>query len=347
MNETDEFYMDIALKEAKKGLGFTSPNPLVGALIVKEGKILSKGYHHKFGMAHAEIDAMSKLSTNDLEGSTMYVTLEPCCHYGKTPPCTEAIIKNKLKKVVIAIEDVDPRVKGKSIKILQNAGIEVEVGIRREAAYGINSIFFFYKRNNRPYIVLKAALTLDGKIATHNYNSKWISNEKSRQFVHHLRSKLKAIAIGKNTILNDKPRLNCRLDGFENKPIDKIVFSHSNDESLFDSFARNEGKNFIINDNIISNKEEFYKFCDVNYIDSVLIEGGSKVYSWFIDNNLIDRFLLFFRPSFLGKDGIPLYTHEGINTIEELKKYNIVSTKQIDDNILIDLSKGEPLCLQG
>ncbi|OHD16266.1 MAG: riboflavin biosynthesis protein RibD [Spirochaetes bacterium GWD1_27_9] len=345
MLSKDSFYMQLAIDEAKKGLGFTSPNPLVGAVIVKNDKILAKGYHKQLGTDHAEINAIKKVSPDDLKDSTMYVTLEPCCHYGRTPPCTEAIIKSGIKRVVIASLDVDERVSGKGLEALNNVGIETKVGVLEEETKKLNSIYFFTKKNKRPYIVLKAAITLDGKIATHKNDSKWLSSESCRYLVHKLRLKIKAIAVGRNTVINDKPKLNCRLPDFENKPIDKLVFSNHNDTSLFNSFAPNPGRNFIIDKKITASKDSFINFCNENEIDSVLVEGGGEIYTWFLENNLCDKVYLFYKLSFMGKDGVPIFNGKGIELIEEMQDFAMDNIQKIDNNILIELSRGESLCL--
>lgn len=347
MQNNDECYMSIALEEARKGLGFTSPNPMVGAVIVKNGKIVSTGYHKRVGLSHAEIDAINNApDKNELCGSTMYVNLEPCCHYGRTPPCVDSIIKHKIKSVIIGNTDIDQRVAGKGIAILNNAGIHTKLGILSEKDKELNSIYYFYKKNNRPYVVLKAALTLDGKIATGEGDSKWISNDNCRAMVAALRGRLKAIAIGKNSILRDNPRLNCRYEKLEQKPVDKLVFSNSSDEKIFAGFAPNDGRNFIINDGISKNGNSLFEFCQANEIDSILVEGGSEVYSWFLSNDLVDRVILFYKPSFLGNDGLSVIGDNKVKTIGQLKEFDIISTRIIDNNFMIDMTKGEPLCLQ-
>jgi diaminohydroxyphosphoribosylaminopyrimidine deaminase / 5-amino-6-(5-phosphoribosylamino)uracil reductase len=339
----DSYFMNLALKEAEKGFGFTSPNPMVGAVIVKNDKILAKGYHHKVGLDHAEVDAIKKIRNSaDLKNSTIYVNLEPCSHTGRTPPCTDKIIASGIKNLVIANKDIDTRVHG--LKILKKAGVNIKTGILEKDAIDLNSIYFYWKKNKKPYIVLKAALTLDGKIASYNGDSKWISNESSREIVHKLRLRLKAIAVGKNTILHDKPKLNCRIKGFEEKPVDKLVFS--NEKISTKSFVKNSGKIHFINKKISASKEIFLKYSVENEIDSILIEGGSGIYSWFLENNLVDRIFLFYKPAFLGKDGINIFNKTGINSIKKLQEFEINDIKTIDNNFLIDMSKGKALCLQ-
>lgn len=211
--DADNKFMKIALNEAKKGLGFTSPNPMVGAVIVKDGKVISKGYHHACGMPHAERDALANVRNNvSTENSTIYVTLEPCCHYGKTPPCTEAIIDAKISRVVCAMSDPNPKVSGKGLEILRKNGIDVEVGLLEDEARRLNEFFLTKQTKERPFVALKIAQTLDGKTASHSGKSKWITGEKARNHGHFLRHKYMGILAGINTVISDDPTLNCRFD---------------------------------------------------------------------------------------------------------------------------------------
>lgn len=343
----DEYYMNLALKEAAKGMGYTSPNPMVGAVIVKEGRILAAGYHKRYGLDHAEVDAIKKCSPSELTGAVMYVTLEPCCHYGNTPPCTEAIIKAGIKKVVIAALDEDPRVKDKAVQILKQQGIEVKSGILADESRSLNSIYFFNKKHKRPYIVLKAAMTLDGKIAAATGHSKWISNEKARKIAHALRLRLKGICIGRKSIINDAPRLNCRLKGFEDKPTDKLIFSSSEDPALCASFGENGGKSFFISPELTKDPAVFLDFCKKQQFDSLLLEGGSGVYSWFLNNNLVDHLFLFYKPAFLGNDGIAVYNRTGITEIGQLAEFKTAGCRTLDNNIMVEMVKDEQLDLLG
>lgn len=205
-----------AMVLAEKGKGFVSPNPLVGALIVKDGKIVAEGYHQKYGEAHAEINAINDAKDKDIDinGSEMYVTLEPCSHYGKTPPCVEAIVESGIKKVYVGIQDPNPAVAGRGIKYLEDNGVAVESGFMEEELKIQNEVFFKYITEKIPFCVMKTAMSLDGKISTYTGDSKWISNEKSRKYVHKLRHELTAIMVGVNTIIKDDPLLNTRLEDF-------------------------------------------------------------------------------------------------------------------------------------
>ncbi|MCI8307765.1 MAG: bifunctional diaminohydroxyphosphoribosylaminopyrimidine deaminase/5-amino-6-(5-phosphoribosylamino)uracil reductase RibD [Lachnospiraceae bacterium] len=213
--DTDREYMKRAICLALGGRGFTNPNPLVGAVIVKDGRVIGEGYHEKYGGLHAERNAIKSL-TEPAEGATIYVTLEPCCHYGKTPPCTEAIIENKIAHVVIGSRDPNPKVAGKGVKALRDAGIKVTQDYMRQECDRLNPVFFHYISTNTPYVVMKYAMTADGKIATKTGKSKWITCEESREYVQQLRSRYMGIMAGIGTVLADDPMLNVRVQGKRN-----------------------------------------------------------------------------------------------------------------------------------
>ena len=212
---TPEEYMQIAIEEAKKGSGFTSPNPLVGAVLVKDGKIVGKDYHHKYGEFHAERNAILNCK-EDLAGASLYVTLEPCCHYGKTPPCTQIIIERGIEKVYIGSYDPNPKVNGGGIKQLKDAGIEVVTEVLKEECDALNPVFFHYIEKKEPYVVLKYAMTADGKIATRTGASKWITGEAARKRVQYSRKIYSGIMVGIGTVLADDPMLTCRLENAKN-----------------------------------------------------------------------------------------------------------------------------------
>ncbi|MBD5543554.1 MAG: bifunctional diaminohydroxyphosphoribosylaminopyrimidine deaminase/5-amino-6-(5-phosphoribosylamino)uracil reductase RibD [Lachnospiraceae bacterium] len=205
-----EEYMRLAIKEAIKGMGYTNPNPMVGAIIVKDGRIIGKGYHEKYGQLHAERNAIASC-TESPEGAAIYVTLEPCCHYGKTPPCTEAIIENKISTVIIGSSDPNPLVAGNGIKQLQEHGIQVIPDVLKAECDAINEVFFHYIRTKTPYVVMKYAMTADGKIAAYTGESKWITGEKAREHVQHSRHRYAGIMVGIGTVMADDPMLDCRL----------------------------------------------------------------------------------------------------------------------------------------
>lgn len=222
--ENHQKYMDLAIDLAQKGRGQVNPNPLVGAVIVKDDVIIGRGYHEKYGGPHAERQALAAC-TQSAAGATLYVTLEPCCHHGKTPPCTEAIIDNKISRVVIGSTDPNPLVSGKGIEILRQQGITVITGVREEACQELNTVFFHYIKTKTPYVLMKYAMTLDGKIATHTGKSKWITGAEARQAVHQTRSEVAGIMVGVNTVLQDDPLLTCRIEDGKN-PSRIICDSH-------------------------------------------------------------------------------------------------------------------------
>lgn len=221
---SDEAYMDLALKLAERGRGWASPNPMVGAVIVKEGRILGQGYHARCGDLHAERAALAAC-TEDPRGATLYVTLEPCCHHGRQPPCTEAILAAGIRRVVVGSGDPNPKVAGKGLAMLRAAGVEVREHVAEAACTRLNQVFFHYIRTGLPYVVLKYAMSLDGKIASYTGASQWITGEEARQHVHKLRGTYRAILVGVGTVLADDPLLTCRIEGGRD-PLRVICDSH-------------------------------------------------------------------------------------------------------------------------
>lgn len=224
MTEQDHIYMRRAIQLARQGQGWCHPNPMVGAVIVRDGRIIGEGYHQKCGELHAERNAFASL-TECAQDATLYVTLEPCCHYGKTPPCTEAIIQHGIARVVVGSRDPNPRVNGGGVRILREAGIQVDTDFLREECDALNPVFFHYIQKHTPYVIQKYAMTLDGKIATQTGASKWITGPASRAEVQSLRHACMAIMVGIGTVLADDPLLTCRIPGGRN-PIRIIADSH-------------------------------------------------------------------------------------------------------------------------
>ena len=220
----DQEYMRLALELAERGRGWTSPNPMVGAVIVKNGRIIGRGYHHRCGEAHAERDALARCS-EDPAGGTLYVTLEPCCHQGRQPPCTQAILEAGIRRVVVGSGDPNPLVAGRGIAQLRQAGVEVTEHVLEEACTALNFIFFHYIRTRRPYTALKYAMTLDGKTAAYTGASRWITGEEARAHVHSLRHQYRGIMVGVGTVLADDPLLTCRLPGGRS-PVRVICDTH-------------------------------------------------------------------------------------------------------------------------
>lgn len=358
----DPKYMKRALDLAKKGIGYTKPNPLVGAVIVKDNRIIGEGYHEFFGGAHAEINAFSNAS-EDVAGATMYVTLEPCSHFGKTPPCANAIVNKKIAEVVIAMEDPNPLVAGNGIRILRENGIKVVTGVLEDEAKKQNEIFIKYISTKRPFIILKTAMTIDGKIATVIGESKWITNEQSRQHVHEIRHRVSGIMVGIGTILADNPELTTRLKGIEGQdptriivdttariPLDAkvlnltsksrtIIVTTENAPKQKLKYIKEKGADIIVTP-IKNNK------VDLSYlmqqlgeieIDSVLIEGGAALNFSALEEGIVDKVITFIAPKLIG--GCTAKTPvggEGINHMKDaIDLYNI-QISRFDEDIMIE-----------
>ena len=212
---TDSEYMRLALQLAEQGCGYVSPNPMVGAVLVKDGRIIGQGYHERYGSLHAERNALASC-TESPEGATLYVTLEPCCHFGKTPPCTEAILQSRIRKVVVGSHDPNPLVAGKGIEQLRKLGVEVVEGVLKEECDKLNKVFFHFIQTGTPYVVLKYAMTMDGKTAAYTGASQWITGEAARRRVHQDRHRYRAVMTGIGTVLADDPLLTCRIEGGRN-----------------------------------------------------------------------------------------------------------------------------------
>ncbi|MEA3500698.1 MAG: bifunctional diaminohydroxyphosphoribosylaminopyrimidine deaminase/5-amino-6-(5-phosphoribosylamino)uracil reductase RibD [Candidatus Marinimicrobia bacterium] len=353
MNDENK-YMKKAIELAKRGIGGVSPNPAVGAVIVKDDKIIGEGFHNYFGGKHAEVEAIEN-ATESVIDSTMFVTLEPCNHYGKTPPCTEQIIKEKIKKVIIAMKDPNPQMSGESIKILQENRIEVKIGILESDARKINQPYTKATKFKLPYIILKSALSLDGFIADSNGDSKWISNAKSRKLVHKWRADYDAVMVGIGTVLKDDPMLNVREVSGKNPT--RIIYDSS--ASLIDKLqitkTANEIKTIVITNKILSQK--YKKMCEVNEIEilemknsdgkelqrilkilakkniqSIMVEGGGKLQSLLIENDLVDRIDLFYSSKVFG-NGVPMMKFKK-NKVKNSEIFKKINWEIIDDNVL-------------
>lgn len=356
-------FMKKALSLAKKGQGHTSPNPMVGAVLVKNGKIIGKGYHKKAGLPHAEIEAFNdaKLKKNFINGSTLYVTLEPCCHTGKrTPPCTDAIIWEKVKKVFVSTLDPNPQVSGNGIKILKDKGIDVHVGLLQDKSEKMNEYFNKYIVDKIPFVVLKMAATLDGKIASRTGNSKWIGSEQQRRLAHIQRAEVDAVLVGINTVIKDDSRLNVRINKknitqpvpvvldtklrispgakiFEaNESV--VIATASSDESKIRSLEK-KGASVI---KIRKNKDGMVSFPSLLRvlgkmgISSILIEGGSTVSASAIKSGIVDKILFFYSPRLIGGDGISMIGPLGKNTVKNAINLRDVSYKKFNDEIMVE-----------
>ncbi len=347
MKKIHEKYIKRCITLAKRAGGDTLPNPLVGCVIVKNDKIIGEGFHKKFGFPHAEVEAI-KSANEPVEDSTLYVNLEPCSHYGKTPPCADLIISKKIKKVIIGMKDPNPLVAGKGIKKLKNAGIEVITGILEDKCRELNEVFIKNIRK-KTFISLKLAATLDGKIAEPSGYSKWITNKKSRDYVHKIRFFCDGILVGAETIRKDNPNLNVRKNNKVIKELKKIVLTNSfNLDESFNIFKKADNLYFLTQSNKIPKK--FFKYNIIKYknfkeipdllyknnIYNILVEGGSKISYFFIKANIIDKFYFFYSNKVMGgKDSISMINGSDFFSLKEPYTIDIKYLKKLDNNFLI------------
>ncbi|MBE0427000.1 MAG: bifunctional diaminohydroxyphosphoribosylaminopyrimidine deaminase/5-amino-6-(5-phosphoribosylamino)uracil reductase RibD [Nitrospirae bacterium] len=350
----DEFYIKRTLKLASKAQGLTSPNPVVGAVIVRNGKIISEAFHIKPGTAHAEALAIEKAG-NRAKGSTLYVNLEPCCHTEKrTPPCTKSIINAGIKKVVIAMSDPNAKVSGKGIMELRDAGISVKSGVLEDEAKRLNEFYTKYITSRKPFVILKIAMTLDGKIATPEGESKWITGEKARKIVHRLRSKVDAILTAIGTVKADDPLLTSRIKG--GKDPKRIVIDPELDIPLEAKILRTPPETIIVTKNVNSKADylekagirliHFKEKLDLNWlleklgemeITSVLIEGGSSINSHALEDGIVDKVMFFIAPVIIGgRESFPAVGGKTYKRLNEAHRIKDISIKRIGKDILIE-----------
>ena len=353
--------MRIALSQATRGLGKVNPNPLVGAVIVNGNSMIGSGYHEYFGGPHAEINAIRD-SKGSVEGATIYVTLEPCSHFGKTPPCADALIEAKIKKVVVAMTDPNPWIAGRGIERLKENGIEVIVGLLEKEAQELNRVFIKYIQTKLPYVVLKSAMSLDGKIATTSGHSQWISCPESRQYVHSLRNELKGILVGVNTVITDDPELTTRLDSGPGRDPIRIVVDSNGRLPLTAKMLKNGATNPVIiatTTNFPKHKRLYLEeaghmiltlpdrdglvdlkmlMCELGKIgiDGILLEGGGTLNESALKNGIVDEIQFIIAPLLIGgRDAITPVEGAGFNTIDEGITLQQMSTKLIGKDILV------------
>lgn len=334
----------MCLTLAKKGAGHVSPNPLVGCVIVKDGVIIGKGFHKRFGKAHAEVEAVKDAKQNgySLKGAVVYVNLEPCSHFGKTPPCTELLINEKVSEVVIGMEDPNPEVKG--IKILRRAGISVKTGVLKDKCEELNKFFIKYITQKLPYITLKIAQSADGKISDKFGKSKYITGVKSRKFVHKLRSEYDAVLVGANTVLLDNPELTVR-DVKGRNPLRVIISGTSPLKSNLKIFKdsnyflvsnkKSDGKNVMQ----VKSKNGYLDLKEVvcrlyeRGISSLLVEGGAKIFSEFVKLKLVDEIIFITAPVIIG-NGLSSFEPLELNKLSASKKLKLISSETSEDDII-------------
>jgi len=354
-----EFYMKEALKLALKAKGSTSPNPMVGALVVKNNRIVGKGYHEQAGLAHAEIVAL-KGAKEQAKGATLYITLEPCSHFGRIPPCVNMIIENKIRQVIVGMLDPNPLNNGRGVEILRKHGIKVKVGFLEAELRKVNEVFIKYITKRVPFVTVKVAQSLDGKIATRTGDSKWITSDQSRVYAHRLRQDYDAIMVGVNTVLRDDPRLNAWFS--KKNPVKIIIDSQLSTPADANIFL-GDAKVIIVtlpvksgqeteNRSILGKKAKILevkeKSGQINLRDmlkklarleitNILIEGGGTLNGSFFDEGLVDKVQFFISPRIIGgKDAISSIMGNGISRIDRSLRLKEVSSRRIGDDFLIE-----------
>jgi diaminohydroxyphosphoribosylaminopyrimidine deaminase/5-amino-6-(5-phosphoribosylamino)uracil reductase len=359
---SDTLYMQEALKLARKGLGRTSPNPMVGAVVVRDNEIVGRGWHPGAGQPHAEIFALKEAGELAL-GSELFVTLEPCNHQGKTPPCTEAIIRAGVRRVVIGTKDPNPAVTGRGAERLENSGIRVTTGLLEEECRQLNEAWNKYITTGLPFVTLKAAASLDGRIATRTGHSQWITNEKSRAYVHQLRAAHDAILIGIGTLLKDNPRLTARrpgretvhpcrivLDSLLRTPLDFNIFgddgrkkmllaTRQHDEKKLAPYREKVKEILILPTNDLGQIDfpALLRELADRHITSVLIEGGSEINGSALDNRIIDKICFFYAPILVGGRGsLGMISGTGVETITEALPVRNLTLRHFDDDLCLE-----------
>lgn len=370
---TDEDYMRVALELAEKGRGWVNPNPMVGAVIVKDDRIIGQGWHRRYGELHAERNALADCIENPA-GATMYVTLEPCCHQGKTPPCTDALLEAGIGRVVVGAMDTNPLVGGKGALLLQQHGVQVETGILEEECRRQNRIFFHYMERGLPYVVLKYAMTLDGKIATVTGESKWITGAAAREQVHHLRHEMMGIMVGSGTVFSDNPMLNCRISGLKN-PV-RIICDTRLRTPLDAAVVRTAGEQRTILVTACGQQERQEKYhragCEIltvplldghlnlrilmqelgqQKIDSILLEGGGTL-SWSaLSCGIVNEIQAYISPKVFGGEGAKSpVAGKGVPVPGAAFGLEETKVQRIDEDFLVTgrvTQKGGKPCLPG
>jgi len=356
----DDYFMRKALALARRGLGKTSPNPMVGALFVRDGTIIGQGYHRRYGGSHAEVNAIEDAKT-EINGATLYVTLEPCCHHGKkTPPCLNELLKYKLGRVVIGTADPNPQVNGRSIEAFKKRGIETTVGVLGEECQRLNEVYFKHIQTGMPFVTLKFAQTLDGRIASAGGDSRWISSEPSLKLAHKLRSHHDAVLVGAGTVLADDPRLTVRLvrgrsplrvvvdSGLRIPPKSKVLQEQETAPTLIAATScADRGKLSslkqkgieVLNvseggEGEVDLKDLLSKLGERN-ISSILVEGGAAIITSFIRRKLADRLVVIVAPKLMGA-GTDAVGDLGIPDVSRALKLSLVKTYRSGEDLVID-----------
>jgi len=373
---TDEEWMKQVLRLAERGRGRTAPNPIVGAILVRGGEVVGEGYHARAGEAHAEISALREAGCR-AQGATLYINLEPCTHYGRTPPCAPRVVEAGVTGVIIGMEDPNPRVKGRGIESLRRAGLQVRVGVLEEECQRANEAFCKYIVEREPFVILKVASTLDGKIATRTGVSKWITGETSRRFVHRLRNEVDGVLVGIGTILKDDPLLTTRMGGGRDPyrilldsrlkvPEHARVLDESPSRVIIATTRRAPKERmerlkrrgvrifaFDSREGRVDLKACLKKLAEIG-IMTLLVEGGSRVNGSFLKAKAVDKFYFFFAPRWIGDPRAPGIfggpgRDLGIKDLSEATRLKNVRMRRLGEDFLFEgyIEKGKILCSQG
>ena len=365
MPEQDEVFMQRALGLAAKALGRTSPNPAVGAVIVRGGRVIGEGFHRRAGLPHAEVEALQRVN-GTARGATLYVNLEPCAHHGRTPPCAEALIAAGLKRVVVGIVDPNPLVRGRGLRRLRQAGIAVTTGILREECERLNEDFAVFIRTGRPLVTLKLAASFDGRIATASGDSHWISGERSRRLVHELRNRVDAVLVGAETVRVDDPQLTCRVRGGRDplrvildgrltiSPAARVCTQRSTAPTLVVTTAESgQGEKrrlleqqgveilCLAGDQGRVPLRPLLAALGRRGVKHVLIEGGGQVAAAALAEGVVDKVLFFYGPLLLGSESRPMIGPLGIDRVAAGLKLHTIELGRLGDDVLVTAYVGE------
>ncbi|MBL7081424.1 MAG: bifunctional diaminohydroxyphosphoribosylaminopyrimidine deaminase/5-amino-6-(5-phosphoribosylamino)uracil reductase RibD [Candidatus Omnitrophica bacterium] len=354
--KTHEYYMNLAMRLALRAKGRTFPNPLVGAIVVKSGRIISRGYHKKVGLPHAEVVCLT-LAAERANGATLYVTLEPCSCFGRTPACTDMIISSRIKEVIVGMLDPNPRNNGKGIEILREHGIKVEVGFLEEKLRAINQPFIKYITKKLPYVTVKVGQSLDGKIASRSGDSHWVTSDKAREYAHHLRNEFDAIMVGVNTVIRDNPKLDAPkgaltkiiVDSHLSISLEALVLNTAPVviATLSTSSAQETPNRRLLSQKArileVKEKEGLVNLRDIlkklarEGVSNILVEGGGNLIGSLFDEDLVDRILFFISPKIIGGEkAISSVMGKGRRFVDQAYKLKDMKLKRIDSELLVE-----------
>lgn len=361
----DQVYMGMAIRMARETVGQTSPNPSVAAVVVKENQVVGIGVHVKAGEPHAEVHAL-RMAGDKAQGADIYVTLEPCSHYGQTPPCAEAVVEAGIRRVVIASSDPNPKVSGRGIRMMTEKGLEVKTGVLKEEADELNRSFFHFIQTHMPYVRLKSAMSLDGKIATSTGESQWITGEEARLDGHHYRHQSDAILVGINTVLMDNPKLTTRIPGEGENPIRIVLDTHLRMPPSSQLIRDSQAPTWIFVGNNVTEEElqqfrndshvrvipvsseevkveEVLRYLGEHKVTSLLVEGGATIADAFVRADLVDETITYIAPKLIGgKEALTPVAGKGIEQLKNVRSLEVVSTEMIGQDIkIVSVRKGE------